>query len=178
MYFICPAASSSDLLMLLVTGSASHLGICSAGIIFRDFITVIKYHDEKQLIEERVYFLAYSSIAQSIIKEVEAGTQTGQGPGGRSRCRGRGGMLLYRLAHHSCSACSQIASRITSPAMAPFTVLPHQPSNKKMYHRLAQRPICCRHFSIETPSSKNNCVLCQVNINSQNSRLPNFHREQ
>ena len=55
MYSIYPVGAVSDLLMLLAMGSALHLCICSAGVLFKDFVTVMKHHDKKQLMEERVY---------------------------------------------------------------------------------------------------------------------------
>ena len=78
-------------------------------------------------------------------KEVRAGTQTGQEPGGRSWCRSLEGMLLTGLLTMVCSACSLIEPRTTSWSMAPPTVTcpnPHQPLIKKMPYS----QVWWRHF--------------------------------
>ena len=49
--------------------------------------------------------------------------KTEQDPGGRSWCRGHGGVLLIGLLPMACSACFVIEPRTTSPGMAPPTVV-------------------------------------------------------
>lgn len=114
MYFIYPAGAASDLLMQLAMGSALHLCICSAGVLFRHFVTAMKYQDKKHL-WRKGFILAYSYITWSTIEEVETGTLTGQGLRGRSRCRGYGGVLFIHLYITAYSACSLITPGITSP---------------------------------------------------------------
>ena len=47
-------------------------------VLVRVIIAVMKYHDQKELVEKRVYF------AHSSINAERAGTHTGQELGGRS----------------------------------------------------------------------------------------------
>jgi hypothetical protein len=75
-------------------------------------LAVIKYHEQKQLGGESVYF-TYSSTLQSI-SGVGLG-KSGQDPRGRSWCRGHGRMLLTGLLIMACSACLLIEPRTTSP---------------------------------------------------------------
>jgi hypothetical protein len=85
----------------------------------------------------------------SLVKELGAGTQAGQGPGGRSWCGGHGRVLLTVLLLMACSAYFHIDPRTTSPGMAPPTMhwaLPHQSLIKKNASRLAYSPIWWRHF--------------------------------
>ena len=99
-------------------------------------------------------------------KEGRGGTQTGQKPGGRSWCRGHGGVLLTGLLLMACSAFLLIELRTTSPDMASSIVgwaLPHQSLIKKCYIGL---PIAGSYrgiFSIEVPSSQMT-LTCQVDI--------------
>jgi hypothetical protein len=76
----------------------SHVSLTwdTEGVLVRVTIAVMKHHDQKQLGEERVY-MAYQC---SSLKEVRTGTQARQEPGGRSWCRGHGGVLLTELAPH------------------------------------------------------------------------------
>jgi hypothetical protein len=57
-------------------------------------------------------------------KEVRTGTHIGLEPGGRSWCRGHGGVLLTGLLPLACSACFLIEPRTTSLGMAPPTMGP------------------------------------------------------
>jgi hypothetical protein len=96
-------------------------------------IAVIKHHDNKQLGVERVNFIlhlrSYSIAEGSLGRSLEAGADA---EATEERCS---------LA---CSACFLLAPRTASLGMAPPTMgqaLPHQSSIKKMYHRLAHRPV-------------------------------------
>ena len=82
---------------------------------------------------------------RSSFKTVRAGTHTGKEPGGRSCCRGHGGMLLMVLFLVACSACFLLEFRATSPGMAPLSVgqaFLHQPIIKKIHYS----QILWRHF--------------------------------
>ena len=72
----------------------------------------------------------------SQLKEVRTGTQTGQNLGGRSWCRGHGGLLLFTgLLHTACLAHLLIEPRTTSLGLEYPTmgwVLPHLWLNEKM----------------------------------------------
>ena len=57
-----------------------------------------------------------------LLKEVRAGTQTGQECEGRSWCRGHGGVLPTDLLLMVCSVCFLTEPRTTSPGMVPPTV--------------------------------------------------------
>jgi hypothetical protein len=64
--------------------------------------------------------------------------QSGQEPGGRSWCRGHGGVLFTGLLPMACSTCFLRESRTTWPGVAPPTMhwtLPHQSLVKKMPYR-------------------------------------------
>jgi hypothetical protein len=74
---------------------------------------------KKQVGKERVYS-AYTSTSP---KEVRTGTQAGLEPGGRSWCRGHGGVLLAGLLLITWSVGFFIESRNTSPGMAPPKLL-------------------------------------------------------
>lgn len=63
-------------------------------------------------------------------QEVRTGTETEQGPRGRSWCRSRGCVLLTGLFIISCFTCFLIEASITIPGMFPLTFgigSPHQP---------------------------------------------------
>ena len=60
----------------------------------------MKHHNQEQLKKERV--CSPHSLSS---KALRVRTQAGQEPGGRSRCRGYGGMLLTGLLPMACSAC-------------------------------------------------------------------------
>jgi hypothetical protein len=83
---------------------------------------------KKQVEEERVY-LAHTSKSLFIIREVRIGIQTGQEPGGRSSCRGHGGVLLTGLLLMACSACFLIEPRTTNPRVALLTQAGPYPIN-------------------------------------------------
>ena len=62
------------------------------------------------------------------LEEVRTGTQAELESGGRSWCRGHGGVLLTGLLPMACSACFLVEPRTTSPGMALPTMgwaLPH-----------------------------------------------------
>jgi hypothetical protein len=70
--------------------------------------------------------------------------KSGQEPGGRSCCRGRGGVLLTGLLPMACSACFLIEPRATSSGMAPPTMswtFPCPSLIKNLPNRLASRQI-------------------------------------
>ena len=62
------------------------------GARLRFFASMIS-HDQKQVGKERVSWLIRPD-QSSLLKELRTGTQTGQEPGGRSRCRSHGRELL------------------------------------------------------------------------------------
>jgi hypothetical protein len=65
----------------------------------RFYIAAMKHHDHKQAGEEMVFgVLPHHS---SSLKEVRRGTETGQKPGGKSRCCCHGRSASYWLAPHS-----------------------------------------------------------------------------
>jgi len=75
----------------------------------------------------------------SSLKEVRTGTQAGQEPGDRSRCRGHGGVLLTGWLLMAWSGFTLTEPRTTSPGVAPPTMgwaLPQQSLMKKMPYRL------------------------------------------
>ena len=74
---------------------------------------MLKYRVHKHLGEEIIYFTA-TSTSQSTLEGVRAGAQAGQETGDRSRCRGRGRVLLTGLLFMVCSVYFLIASRTTS----------------------------------------------------------------
>jgi hypothetical protein len=77
--------------------------------------------------------------SHSLFGEVRTGTQTGQGPGGRSWCRGHRGVLLTGLLLVVCSACFLIEPRTTISEVSPPTAagpFPHQLLIKKIPCRL------------------------------------------
>ena len=73
----------------------------------------------------------------SSLKEIRTGTHTGQEAGGRSWCRGHGGVLLTGLLPVACSTCFLIEPRTTRAGMTPPTMgwaLPHWSVIEKMPH--------------------------------------------
>jgi hypothetical protein len=63
-------------------------------VLVKVSIVGIKHHGQKKFGEEKVYF---DLQLETIIKEVRAGTQTGQEPRCTSGCRGHGGVFLTGL---------------------------------------------------------------------------------
>lgn len=97
-------------------------------------VVVIKHYDQKHL-GRKGFIVLMLSYHMSSSKEVMTGTQAWQEPGGRSWCRGRGGMLLTGLLPMACSACFLMESRTTNPGVAPPTMgwdLLHGSPFKKM----------------------------------------------
>ena len=79
----------------------------------------------------------------------KSGQELRQDPGGRSRCRGHGGVLLTGLLSRACSACFLRAHRTQSPAVALTSVsqaFPHQSSLEKVHHWFSHRFIWWGHF--------------------------------
>ena len=90
------------------------------------------------------------------------GTQTGQKPGGRSRCRSHGGVLLTGLLPLVCSACFLIEPRIISPRASPPTVgwaLPYQSLIKKIPFTWS---LWKHFFSVEIPSFRRILVCVRL----------------
>ena len=83
----------------------------------------------KQAVERKGFIHHMLHVAQcSSLKGIRIGTQTRQKPGGRSRYRSHGGLLLTDLLSVACSVCFLTESMTTSLGMAPPTVgraLPH-----------------------------------------------------
>ena len=65
-------------------------------LCFGSASALIKYHDHKQLEEERVCFGLQFSHSTALLREVRAGIPR-QEPGGRKQCRDHGGVLLTGL---------------------------------------------------------------------------------
>jgi hypothetical protein len=101
-------------------------------VFVRITIAVMKHHDQSKLGLFGLDFQHHSSS----LKEIRTGTQTEQKPGGRSWCKGHGGVLLIGLLHRaSCSVFFLVELKTSSPEVAPPTVgwaLPHQALFKKM----------------------------------------------
>ena len=73
----------------------------------------------------------------------------------------------------ACSACFLLAPRTTCPGVATPTVgwaLPDPPLIKKMHHRLAQKPIWCRHFVNGDSLFSEDCTLSQVDIKLESTK--------
>lgn len=103
----------------------------------------------------------------SSLKEVGIGPETGQEPGGRSRCRGCGGEARSPQA---CLACFLIQSRTSRPGTAPPTMgwaLPHQSIIKKRPYRLACSPILWKCFLDQGSFLPDDFRLCQVDKTTQ-----------
>jgi hypothetical protein len=126
----------------------------------------MKYHDQNANWGRKVH-LVYTFILLFIIK-VRTGTLTGQEPGGRSWCRGHGGMLLTGLLFLACSACFHTVPRITSSGMAPSTMgcpPPPQPCQQPLIKTMLCSWVLWRHFSqLRFSSFLNDSSLCQVDV--------------
>ena len=96
-------------------------------VLLRVSMPSVKQHHQKQVEKGRVCS-AHTSTALFIIKESHEETKAGQGPGGRSWCRGHGGCCSL-----ACSVSFLTEPRTTSPGMAPPTMdwAPHQMLIKK-----------------------------------------------
>ena len=69
----------------------------------------------------RKNLFGFHTVCSPTLKEIRAGTQAGQEPGGRSSCRGHGGWCL--LACSYCySVCFLLEPRATRPEMEPPTL--------------------------------------------------------
>ena len=89
-----------------------------------------KHHDKRASWRKKGLFGLYL-----LLKGVRTGTQIGQDPEGRSRCRSHGGMLLTGLLLIAYTACLLIEPRTTVPGMTPSAMgwaLPSQSLIKKM----------------------------------------------
>jgi hypothetical protein len=111
------------------------------------------------------------------LEKVRMGTQAGQEPGGRSWCRGHGGVLLTGLLYMACSACFLIEPKTTSPVMTPPTMgwaLPHPSLIEKMLYRW----ISWRHFLTGGSFLCGDSSLCQVNTQKQPVYSIDFNHKQ
>jgi hypothetical protein len=101
---------------------------------------VTKHHEPEKLGEERKGLLELH-----FHSTVHHWRKSGRDPGGRSWCRGHGGMLLTGLLIMACSPCFLIEPRANSPGMALPTMgwaLPNQLLIKKLLYS----QIFWRHF--------------------------------
>ena len=103
-------------------------------------IAVKKHQDPKANWRDKSLFCLTLPGNNSLsLREIRAGSQ------GRNCSRGHERLLLTGLLLIACSACCFIASKATSPGIAPPIVswaLPHQ-SVREMHHRLVHRPVLC-----------------------------------
>jgi hypothetical protein len=74
----------------------SHLGCCSWG--FTGALVIFCCSEQRNLGKKSFVWLTCPDHSSSL-REVRTGTRTGQAPGGRSWCRGYGGVLLTCLIH-------------------------------------------------------------------------------
>jgi len=115
-----------------------------------------------------LHFHAHSPL----LKEVRTGTQTGQGPGGRSWRRDHGGVLLTSLLPMANSVYFLTECRTTCPKVAPPTMgwaLPHQ----SLIETMPLRQILWRHSLNWGPLLFSDSSLCQVTAKLA-STLSNF----
>lgn len=122
--------------------------------------------------------------SQGLISAYNSTLQRLKGSQGRSLGKIHGG-TCYLLACFSwvlsllllfvVICCCFIALTTTSPGVAPPTVsraLPHQPTIKKLYHRLSYMPIRWGHF-LNWSSFFQNCFsLCQADLKSSQCVAP------
>lgn len=98
-------------------------------------------HLEQKVNDGRVYLIYISLHHCSLLKEVMTVTQSWQELGGKSWSRTPEGVLLIGFLLMTCSFYFLIKLRITSPGMAPFTIiwaLFHQSLIKNWWHGQAQ----------------------------------------
>ena len=101
----------------------------------RGSVTVMKQYDQSNVGRKEFTWLLLPH-HYSLLKEVRTGTLTGQEPGGRSGCRGHGGVLLTDLLTMPSSTSFLVVPGTTSSGRAPPTMnwaLPHQSLMKKKY---------------------------------------------
>jgi hypothetical protein len=79
-------------------------------------VAVMKHHDQSHL-RKKGFIRSMLHLHCVSLREVGTGTQTGQGPAGRSGCRGHGGVLLTGLFIMACSAGSLLEPRMAPPTM-------------------------------------------------------------
>ena len=154
-----------------------HLG--SPCVLVRVTIAAVKYHDQKQLGEERVY-LAYMSWINCPLTDDKAGTQSQLGTWRQEQMQKPWRSVLgtwrqeqmqkpwrsvaYWVILHSLLSLFSYRTQ-DHKSMAPPTMgwaLSHQSWIKKMSCRFAHSPILWRHFSIEVLSSQ--MTLACVNL--------------
>lgn len=90
-------------------------------VLVRVSTAAMKHCDPKYAGEEKVY-LTYTSHCSPSLKETRIRSQAGQETGGRSVCRGHGGLLLTGLFLMACSACLLMETWTSSPGMVLPTV--------------------------------------------------------
>lgn len=113
----------------------------SWGILFRVFIAVLKYHDQRASWEEGYFSL----------QSHKTRTQIGQDPEGRSCCRGHRGDLLTGLLLKDCSSGFLIEPRTPNPGIAPPRMgwaLPNQSGIKKMSFSLIRGSFLSNDFRL------------------------------
>jgi hypothetical protein len=95
-------------------------------------------------------------------KEVRTGTHTGWEPGGRSWCRGHGGMLLTDWFFILVCTAWTTSSRMAPPKMG--WALPYQSLIKQILYRLAYGHILQRHFLNWSSLCSDDSILCKSGI--------------
>lgn len=132
-------------------------------VLVRVAITVMKYYDQSQVVEERVY-LVHTSVSLFIIEEVR--TWMGQNSGGKSWCRGYKGCCLVAcspwLAQSFLLNPGSPAQGWHHPLWAGPSHINHE--SRKMYYRFAHKPIWWRDFLNSESLSPNDSSLYQVDI--------------
>jgi hypothetical protein len=91
-------------------------------------IAVMRHHDQKQLREERLYFI-HSSVSVFITKGSQNRNSNNTGTWRQELMQRPWRGAAYWLASLSCSACFLIELRTTSPGMAPSIIDPPSHNN-------------------------------------------------